>query len=37
MYKLEQLNTKKVSELQEIAKDLNIKKTLKLGLITYQS
>ena len=24
MYKLEQLNTKKVSELQEIAKDLNI-------------
>jgi len=31
MYKLEQLNTKKVSELQEIAKDLNIKKTEKLN------
>ena len=31
MYKLEQLNTKKVSELQSIAKDLNIKKTENLN------
>ena len=31
MYKLEDLNTKKVADLQTIAKDLNIKKFEKLN------
>ena len=31
MYKLEELNTKKVADLQQIAKELNIKKFNKLN------
>ena len=35
MYKLEELNTKKVADLQQIAKELNIKKFNKFGQVLF--